>query len=395
MRALLLFCLGLFSFAPAVALAQASLFITPNTGTYKTGDLFSVVINVNTGGQAINAASGQLNFDNTRLEVRSIGYSHSVFNLWTAEPSFSNSAGSVAFSGGLPNPGFTGASGAILRVTFRAKESGQAPLTFISGSVLANDGAGTNILDTLKGGLFTVLSGAPRVKVPKVAPAASAVSAPVETSAQTLEPPILTDYPRELQSGEPLVVKGIGLPLSKVLVAVQKGTNEPGRSELWSGPDGRFTFTWGGQVESGFYRIWARNIGTDGTASAPSDAVIVEVSAPAFLRVGAVAINYLSIAITLLALVVLLLLTLFYIWRRVRSLQVERGIEITEAERAVHQGFDTLKDGLARYLRYLVGGKDSAAVKRREDRTQKELREELDTIEHVIEKEIRDIKKKN
>lgn len=145
---------------PLLAAAQGSLFIAPPQGTYKMGDLFSVLVNVNSGGQAINAAAAQITFDNRRLAVTEMGYSRSVFSIWTEEPVFSNEAGRIRFSGGLPSPGFTGPSGAILRVTFKAVAPGEAVVDFVSGSVLANDGKGTNIADSLDGGRFTILLGA-------------------------------------------------------------------------------------------------------------------------------------------------------------------------------------------------------------------------------------------
>ena len=47
------------------------------------------------------------------------------------------------------NPGFTGSGGKIMVINFKAKSAGAAALNFSSGSILANDGAGTNILGGL------------------------------------------------------------------------------------------------------------------------------------------------------------------------------------------------------------------------------------------------------
>ena len=76
---------------PSISHAQATLFVTPAEGDYSVGKEFSVLIDVNTGGKPINAASAELNFDRTRLQVVSMGYSRSILSLWTETPRFSNS----------------------------------------------------------------------------------------------------------------------------------------------------------------------------------------------------------------------------------------------------------------------------------------------------------------
>ena len=110
------------------------------------GSTFSVGVSVGSVDQAINAVSGVISFPWDKLEMVSLSKTGSIFSLWVQEPSFSNSVGTVSFEGIVLNPGFTGASGKILSMTFRAKIAGTANISFSSGSVLAHDGTGTNIL---------------------------------------------------------------------------------------------------------------------------------------------------------------------------------------------------------------------------------------------------------
>jgi len=129
--------------------AAASLYFSPSSGSYNVGQTFSVSVYVSSADQAMNAASGVISFPSDKLEVVSFSKVGSIFNLWVQEPSFSNSDGTVNFEGIVLNPGFTGASGKILTVTFRVKAAGSALVSFSSGSVLANDGKGTNLLTGL------------------------------------------------------------------------------------------------------------------------------------------------------------------------------------------------------------------------------------------------------
>lgn len=381
----------LFSF-PIPAWAQAELFISPPNGTYKAGELFSVLVNVNTAGKAINAASAQINFDNQRLDVTGLGFSQSIFTIWTEEPNYSNAAGTIKFSGGVPNPGYVGSSGAIVRVTFRPKASGAAPVVFVSGSVLANDGRGTNIGDALKGGLYSLVS-APQA-APKAAEPSKETAPSIPVTEKTPDVPVLTDWPRQIEAGSILTIQGVGFPNGRVLIFFQKGSGDPQVEEVFARPDGQFSATYSQAVEGGFYRVWARNVSMVGVPSAPSETVAIEVVEPLFFRIGTYAINFASVIVTLLALLLLAIGLLIWSWIRFRRWRQNQGKEISEAEKALHHGFDKLKEGLYAYVGYLTDVRSIREGKKRAEMTRKELKEELEGIEEDIEREVGDIKKK-
>jgi hypothetical protein len=64
--------------------------------------------------------------------------------------------GEVFAEGIILNPGFTGSKGKILNINFKALKPGKADVRFVAGSVLANDGLGTNVLKDMKGGSYTI-----------------------------------------------------------------------------------------------------------------------------------------------------------------------------------------------------------------------------------------------
>lgn len=153
---ILLILIFFFTFIPSAEAARGSLYLAPSSGIYTVGNTFSIDIRVNTDGISINAAQGSLAFSPDKLAVLGISKSGSIFSLWTTEPTYSNSSGAISFGGGVPNPGYTGASGKIITVTFRARVSGIAAVNWSSGAVLANDGKGTNILASMAGGSYTL-----------------------------------------------------------------------------------------------------------------------------------------------------------------------------------------------------------------------------------------------
>lgn len=147
-----IYALALFAVAPSAFAATLSL--SPSTGVYAAGQTFTANVLVNTGGTNINAAEGTLNFKPTELSVLGVSKG-SIFNLWTSEPSFSNTAGTISFSGGSPT-GYNGSGGSVISVTFKAKAAGNPKVNFGNGSVLAADGRGTNVLTGMNGASYTI-----------------------------------------------------------------------------------------------------------------------------------------------------------------------------------------------------------------------------------------------
>jgi large-conductance mechanosensitive channel len=378
--------LTFLSLAPLIVLAQANLFISPANGAYKIGEAFSILINANTGGQAINAATAQINFDNTRLEITEIGYSRSIFTLWTEEPVFSNVAGTVRFSGGLPNPGFTGASGAILRINFKPKASGQAAVVFSSGAVLANDGKGTNITDSLKGALFNIVAATPSAPISTSTPEVIKAEKPISA-------PTITECPGTLQAGDVLTIKGLGYPEGKILIFVQKGTNDPEIAERFCGTDGRFTYNFKNPVEPGYYRIWVKNVTSEGVTSDSSEAKNIEVVQPLFFRIGAISFNYATIIVTLLGLLTLALLIIVAIFLKTRHWRRKRRKEIGEAEDALHRAFDLLKEDIRENLKNLEKARSKRGLTNEEEKIANQLGKNLDDAERFLKKEIEDIER--
>lgn len=148
--------------SPIMAQA-ANLYFSPSSGEYDVGKTFSVNVYVSSADQSMNAASGVISFPQDKLEVTSLSKTGSILTLWVQEPSFSNSAGTVNFEGIVFNPGFTGVGGKVLTINFKVKAAGAVPLNFSSGSVLANDGKGTNILANLGSAQFGFFLGGLRL----------------------------------------------------------------------------------------------------------------------------------------------------------------------------------------------------------------------------------------
>ena len=142
------FIIFLFIFSPIITYA-GDLYISPASGSFEEGKIFTATINVRSIDKSMNAASATILFPADKLEIISISKVGSIISFWAEEPKFSNINGTASFEGVVLNPGFIGSTGKLISINFKAKKSGPAYVSFSSGSMLANDGEGSNILNLL------------------------------------------------------------------------------------------------------------------------------------------------------------------------------------------------------------------------------------------------------
>lgn len=182
--------------APALAVprpagaASASLYLSPSSKTVAIDETFTVAVYVRTD-SAVNAAEATVNFPNDLLKANTVSKS-GIFTLWTQDPKISNTAGTITFSGGLPSPGYKGNSGKLITVTFAAKKAGKPKVTISGGSVLANDGVGTNILTSQGSATYTINEPTPPTNTNTAPPPTNTNTRPPEP---TLSPPSITAGP--------------------------------------------------------------------------------------------------------------------------------------------------------------------------------------------------------
>lgn len=170
----------------------ADLVVSPSSGSYASGQTFTVTIQADPKGDSVNAVEAGLTFDKTKLSVVSVSKTGSAFSLWTTEPVFSNTAGTITFGGGSPTP-FT-AKSTLMSVTFRTLTEGAGSVSFGTASVLAADGRGTDVLKAKVGGNYTVTA--------TTAPAPTPTPTP-ETPKKPEEAPKTEDSNAALAFGDP------------------------------------------------------------------------------------------------------------------------------------------------------------------------------------------------
>jgi hypothetical protein len=180
-------------FGYALQVYAATLTISPTNGEYEVGDTVTTRVLLTTPSQSANAVSVDLKFPQSKMRVLSITKDDSIIPYWVSEPTFSNGTGDVHFEGIVPNPGFQSSNGRLVTISFQVLDEGTAAVDIIRGSVLANDGNGTEI--------FSGSVNASYVFVPPVIATTTPTTTPPLPPDD--EPPAPPDDPKNPDDGVP------------------------------------------------------------------------------------------------------------------------------------------------------------------------------------------------
>lgn len=226
-RALLFFVTLSSGFFVASFAHAATLSISPANKSVNVGQNVSLDVVVSSGNQAINVVSGKVTYDKKFLKPVSVSKSGTIVKFWIQEPD-TGSNSQLVFEGVILNPGYTGLRGHIITLTFTAIAQGDTTLAINNGTVLANDGVGTNVFSGVKDSTITI---SPKVIVeekPVQLPTQNPSVPPVVDIPTTqIDEPIveksllaITDYPLEVEEGQPVVIHGQGSEVPLMVYAV-------------------------------------------------------------------------------------------------------------------------------------------------------------------------------
>jgi len=163
-----------FGFNSSAALVgsvnQATLTLSPQSGTYNANDNFTVSIYLNTNGQNVVVVAAYLNYDKTHFQALSIDTNGSIFSF-EAEKIIDSANGKIKITRGIPTPGVNTSNGLVAKVNFKALSnvtpaSDNLTSDFVVDSttdsnIILDDGRGTDILSGVYNAKYTVGSGGP------------------------------------------------------------------------------------------------------------------------------------------------------------------------------------------------------------------------------------------
>jgi hypothetical protein len=266
------------------AFASAADLSFGGASSVSVGESISIPVVVSSPAAAINAVSADVSYPTDLLTLKSISKG-SLINFWTQEPSFA-AAGTASFEGVIFNPGWTGSKATVVSLVFTPKKPGTATISYSRGSVLANDGSGTEVIGTMSSKTLTI---APAPKPVAPAPAAAPVVAtPATTTATSTEPvltaPEITSYTRVVDRDHPFLIVGRTLPGAQIDIILSGCDDALKFSGLSAAGDcaaatsrsttadssGFFVLLWSGEIPAGSYSFVVRST-INGTPTPSSD----------------------------------------------------------------------------------------------------------------------------
>jgi hypothetical protein len=221
--------------------------------------------------------------------------------------------------------------------------------------------------------------------------AGNATAAVQEVTILFVPSPIITDYTHNVEAGKELKVKGTALANSVVKVYIQNNGATVSSREVTSDASGNWSLVDKAPEEKGLYQLWAEVRDTSGMTSKPSDTLVLNVTLPIFVRIGQLAVDYLTTIATLLFLVILLVLAIIYLGRRFWMWHRRSTKDARYIEQTVEAAFKALSNKVNEQIEYLDG---KPGLTREEKRVRDRLQQALSITESYINKRVRKISKK-
>ena len=139
-----------FSVSDRISEANATVgFYLDTPVSVKISTPFQVQVHLTTTHHSVSTISTELQVNPQQLQIESINTQYSFCTFYT-QKTFDAIQGTVQINCGTPSPGFTGDS-TVAIVTLQPITTGSSIISFTPSAshILANDGKGTDILDTI------------------------------------------------------------------------------------------------------------------------------------------------------------------------------------------------------------------------------------------------------
>lgn len=218
------------------------------------------------------------------------------------------------------------------------------------------------------------------------------ISQTVSFVVEALEIPKITHAPESLIVESMLAVKGTTYPDSEVIVWIEKDEEAPKSTRILSDSSGDFIYVLEESVKEGVYNVWVQAKNIYGAQSEPSAKISIPVERIGIVVFGSVALDYLSVLVPLIGLVVLLFIFLGYGWNKFRVYRRRLRKEVIEAEDVLHSQFIELRAIIHNELSVLERVREQRALTPEEERMLRRLGRGMSEVESTVGKEFEDIK---
>ena len=323
---------------PTSVLASGSFIFNTNQKDVSVGDSFSIIVSASSQNQALNAVSGSLQVLGG-LSIKNISRETSIIDFWTEEPRII--ANQIKFEGVVLNPGYQGPGGRLFTITLLARKEGISTLSFSDGAILANDGLGSNIIDSLS--TFSInIKPSTSSKVDSIPSGPIAIKT-VDQSGKIVALPVITEYSESVESTSRAFVKGKGEPNAltrltfndvsvkslgeQFIIALQPKKSKPSEALVKNDIDGFFQYLSASNLVAGAYNVTPYLVDQDRQTQKPGFGVQLLVNNSKIVKWLVVFINVLALLIPVVCLGVIIYFIPWYSRLRMKILNHKIRLE--------------------------------------------------------------------
>ncbi len=222
--------------------------------------------------------------------------------------------------------------------------------------------------------------------------------------------PVITNYPKEITEGDPLVIEGNSVPNSTITIFLKSGQNKALSQNIKSDKNGFFSLVWqikekdmeaaiSGSIfdfrfKDGVYSLWAEAVDDRGALSERSAIQTLIIKKRPIETFLTTSLPYLVIIVSILAIILLMIYLIMNFWRKYVELHKRIKKESQEPEVAISEYFGVLLKNIRSYLLLLEGAKTRKELLQRKKKIIDQIKNDLDSIEVLILKEIKDLEER-
>ena len=147
---------------------NATLSLSPDTGTYTVNQQFTLSIFANTHSQNVVVVAAYLNYDQNRFQAVSIDSADSAFSM-QAENTIDSANGVIKITRGKSTPGINSASALVAKVNFKPIANASptsdnftfqfTPNSVLESNIILDNGQGTDIISGVNNGQYSATGG--------------------------------------------------------------------------------------------------------------------------------------------------------------------------------------------------------------------------------------------
>lgn len=250
--------------------------------------------------------------------------------------------------------------------------------------------------DDLSSGGYSLpyqVSGDHRVRVSALDRAGNITEVETSFVVPLLEPPQITVYPKRVKSGSNFTIKGKSqYPDIRIDITSTKSEQVPVVASV--NTDSMGEFTWVGKLDHlGTWKLVAGVVGVQGGKSLVSEPVFIDIYENPIWQYGNKIIQVSSLLMPIIAIILVLILLVYYSWSHFYLRRLRFHNRIKEARAGIHKEFTEMKESLADHIDLLDKAKTERQLTKEEQIVVEELRRHISTLEQYASRQIDKIEK--